>query len=125
TRDEPYRLFTARSENRLYIREDNAYLRMCPYRTSLGLNMPIDIKLADWKKLYEQLSSLLDKTTVDEEDSLYNSIQVNPLARRVSLSELLKLSIVDPVILLREIFVYYQIICPEIVLMSLAITKKY
>lgn len=28
TRDEPYRLFTARSENRLYIREDNTIQRM-------------------------------------------------------------------------------------------------
>jgi tRNA uridine 5-carboxymethylaminomethyl modification enzyme len=41
-RDEPYRLFTARAENRLEIREDNTVLRMARYRSQLGLNDEID-----------------------------------------------------------------------------------
>lgn len=42
-RDEPYRLFTARSENRLSIREDNTILRMNKYRRSLGLKNELDL----------------------------------------------------------------------------------
>lgn len=41
-RDEPYRLFTARAENRLSIREDNTLLRMRKYREVLGLNDELD-----------------------------------------------------------------------------------
>jgi len=42
SRDEPYRLFSSRAENRLLIREDNAYLRMAPYRKKLGLKYSLD-----------------------------------------------------------------------------------
>jgi len=41
-RDEPYRLFTARNENRLYVREDNAIQRMWSYRTSLEISSEVD-----------------------------------------------------------------------------------
>jgi tRNA uridine 5-carboxymethylaminomethyl modification enzyme len=42
SRDEPYRLFTARSENRLYLREDNSILRMNNYCLDMGLNRQVD-----------------------------------------------------------------------------------
>lgn len=44
-REEPYRLFTARAENRLYIREDNVVDRLGELRLSLGIHMPLDKKI--------------------------------------------------------------------------------
>lgn len=41
-RDEPYRLFTARNEYRLLVREDNAYVRMAKYRQRLQLHGELD-----------------------------------------------------------------------------------
>lgn len=58
-RDEPYRLFTARNENRLYVREDNTFLRMAPYRKQLGLSSKLDFHLEALVKEYEALSALV------------------------------------------------------------------
>ena len=57
-RDEPYRLFTARAENRLFIREDNTVNRMFPYRAALGLKKPIDFYQDDFISEFELLMSL-------------------------------------------------------------------
>ena len=58
-RDEPYRLFTARNENKLYVREDNTFLRMLPYRKELGLNGELDQYLESLKKEHKVLKSLV------------------------------------------------------------------
>ncbi|MCY4643641.1 MAG: tRNA uridine-5-carboxymethylaminomethyl(34) synthesis enzyme MnmG [Bacteriovoracales bacterium] len=59
-RDEPYRLFTARNENRLYVREDNTFLRMAPYRMGLGLKEDLDTRLKALLEEHEILTDLLD-----------------------------------------------------------------
>ncbi|MBF0367589.1 MAG: tRNA uridine-5-carboxymethylaminomethyl(34) synthesis enzyme MnmG, partial [Oligoflexia bacterium] len=60
-RDEPYRLFTARSENRLYLREDNVVLRMYPYRKQLGINSFIDEYSKRFVSECELLAQLCDR----------------------------------------------------------------
>ena len=66
-RDEPYRLFTARAENRLYIREDNSIIRMAPYRSSLGLNSQIDAYIARFLEDYRLLNAMVSSYTVREQ----------------------------------------------------------
>lgn len=73
-RDEPYRLFTARSENRLYIREDNTVERMSGYRDQLGLNCDVDRYNQHYIQQLELLTSIVEGTTSlsDELVSAYN-----------------------------------------------------
>jgi tRNA uridine 5-carboxymethylaminomethyl modification enzyme len=60
-RDEPYRLFTARAENRLGMREDNTWLRMLPYRSKLGINDSLSRYMAHSIDGYSYLSDFISK----------------------------------------------------------------
>ena len=68
-RDEPYRLFTARNENRLYVREDNTFLRMAKYREQLNLQTGLDRQLKllqdEYILLTEVVSSHVFKRRAD------------------------------------------------------------
>ncbi len=90
-RDEPYRLFTARSEDRLYLREDNTALRMLPYRQSLGLANPLDTALKVYSNEVACLRSLCKKTFYKPGFHTEHFIEYHygELKEKVSLAELL------------------------------------
>lgn len=129
TRDEPYRLFTARSENRLFIREDNSLLRMRPYRSSLGLNLPLDQYQEKFLAEYEILMSFCDETMISEKSPLMNQFsgegEQRQLVRRMSVTELLKQAWLNPITTLLEVFKHYGVEVSYDLARAVAISKKY
>lgn len=99
-RDEPYRLFTARNERRLYVREDNTYVRMAPNRLSLGLREDIDSYLEQFLKEEKQLVQLVRSFKYKdnpENRDLFKAEEWGTFVPNISLSELLKRSFIEPV----------------------------
>lgn len=128
TRDEPYRLFTARAENRLYLREDNTVLRIKPYRELLGLHSELDKFLKNYFFAYESLFFLCDSYMVGENSELALMIKEfsgQDVVRRMSVSEVLKMATLDPVAVLTKILSYADIIFDLDVVKAVAIEKKY
>ncbi|MFA6237206.1 MAG: tRNA uridine-5-carboxymethylaminomethyl(34) synthesis enzyme MnmG [Bacteriovorax sp.] len=92
-RDEPYRLFTARSENRLYVREDNTVSRMRKYRRELGLYSKLDIFQEEHLEEVELLKKLVDVTMFYSTPDMKNYFKAHnygPLEINISFKELLK-----------------------------------
>lgn len=61
--DEPYRLFTSRSEFRLTVRQDNALARLAPVARALGLYTPDEDALAEARLRGEAAARELARTT--------------------------------------------------------------
>jgi tRNA uridine 5-carboxymethylaminomethyl modification enzyme len=124
TRDEPYRLFTARSENRLFIREDNSVLRMHKYRKSLGLNSLTDQYNDRYLSYFQLIFNKLDTVFLGPEDGFFKKYDIN-VPRRTNISELLRMSQLDPIETLKKYLDYIGIDLPSSLIRTIAISTKY
>lgn len=127
-RDEPYRLFTARSENRLYLREDNTLVRMAPYRIQLGLNLELDLFYRQFQFEYQILDQLCDQTiyrATPANDQRFVAMSYGPIGANISLTELMRRSQLDPVVVLRQELKHFSAHFDERVVYAVAISKKY
>lgn len=129
TRDEPYRLFTARSENRLFIREDNTLLRMAPYRQQLLLNTRLDQYQRDFLERYELLLKFCDETTISEDSSLMQEFSgegdLQKLIGRKTVSEILRQAWLNPVTTLQRVLDFHHVTLSFDLVRTVAISKKY
>lgn len=123
-RDEPYRLFTARSENRLYIREDNTTLRMAKYRKVLSLHEAIDEYNDSFVKAFNHFIKIINEIFISENDEFLTLIDYK-IPRRMRVSELIKQSKLCPIKTLSRFLKYCGFSVDERLVKCLAITVKY
>ncbi|MBT7611484.1 MAG: tRNA uridine-5-carboxymethylaminomethyl(34) synthesis enzyme MnmG [Bacteriovoracaceae bacterium] len=127
-RDEPYRLFTARNENRLYVREDNTINRLFHSRQSLNLFSEIDIyqkKYIEEFTVLEQALTFKKYYTNQSTRNYFKEKGYGDLNSIITLADLIRRSSLNPVeTLTKELTRLGLSFMPEVIL-SVAISEKY
>lgn len=125
-RDEPYRLFTARSENRLLVREDNVIQRMYPYRKQISLFDELDLYQDEFISEFLLLSSSIDTNFIKGEDPLLTELTgKNDFINKISIKELLKQSWINPIEVLEQYLNRMGLLFNPLVIRTVAIEAKY
>lgn len=127
-RDEPYRLFTARSENRLFIREDNTLLRMVKYRKMLNLDAKIDSFQAEFLDEVDLLSGLVNSTMYYSNTltrQYFENSGYGPIENNISLCELLKRPSLNPIEVLAKETSNFGVLFSYDVIRTVAVAVKY
>lgn len=127
-RDEPYRLFTARSENRLYVREDNTISRMRKYRRELNIESELDEYQENFLEEVSLLEKLVDSTmfySTEENRSYFDKNNYGPLEVNISFKELLRRPDNNPIIVLERESRRLGIAFSFDVIRTVAIATKY